>query len=238
MFSKQAFQALDQRLQDLADDTYRQFHGKLIPGVTSVFYGVRVPQLRKIAKEICKQDWREFVKLAVNSDIYEMNMLCGMTIALSKCDFQEKLSYIKIFVPDINNWAVCDIVCGDLKDVKKHREVMFDFIQPYLKSEQEYEVRFGVVILMQYFLDEEYIDRVLTIYDSIQHGGYYVKMAVAWGISMCFVKCRDKTCSYLEICHLDDFTYNKSIQKMIESYRVSKEDKTMLRHMKRKAKKV
>lgn len=224
---------LDIQLQEMADEKYREFHGKLIPGVDTIFYGVRVPALRKLAKQLVKGDWRGFVERTKDSDIYEMNMLCGMVTALAKCEFEEKLEYVKKFIPCINNWAVCDIVCGDMKDVKKNQKRMYEFIQPFFSSEEEYEVRFAVVILMQYFLTEEYIQDVLKIYDGIRHEGYYVKMAVAWGISLCFIKYRDITLRYLSSCSLDDFTYNKSIQKMIESFRVSDEDKQMLRKMKR-----
>ncbi len=232
-FTTEELAKLDARLQELADEKYKEFHGKLIPGVDTVFYGVRVPALRKLAKQIVKEDWRGFVELTKESEVYEMNMLCGMVTALAKCDFNEKLEYVERFIPAINNWAVCDIVCGDMKDVKKNRERMYEFIQPYLNSDREYEVRFAVVILMQYFLTDEYIKDVLKIYDGIRHDGYYVKMAVAWGISLCFIKYRDITLAYMTSCNLDDFTYNKSIQKMIESFRVSDEDKQMLRGMKR-----
>ncbi len=232
-FTTEELAKLDARLQELADEKYKEFHGKLIPGVDTVFYGVRVPALRKLAKQIVKEDWRGFVELTKKSEVYEMNMLCGMVTALAKCDFNEKLEYVERFIPAINNWAVCDVVCGDMKDVKKNRERMYEFIQPYLRSDREYEVRFAVVILMQYFLTDEYIKDVLKIYDGIRHDGYYVKMAVAWGISLCFIKYRDITLAYMTSCNLDDFTYNKSIQKMIESFRVSDEDKQMLRGMKR-----
>ncbi len=221
------------QIEEKADEKYRQFHAKLIPGVESEFLGVRVPELRKMAKEICKEDWRGFVEAVKDSNVYEMNMLCGMVTALAKCDFQEKLANVKKFIPCINNWAVCDIVCGDLKDVKKHRQEMYEFLKPYLMSNKEYELRFAIVILMQYFITEEYIDEVLRIYDRIQHEGYYVKMAVAWGISVCFVHFREKTLDYMDNCRLDDFTYNKSIQKIRESYRVCKEDKQMLLTKKR-----
>ncbi len=173
------------------------------------------------------------MELTKDSSVYEFNMLCGMVCALAKCDFEEKLEYVEKFIPSIDNWAVCDIVCGDLKDVKNNQERMYEFVLPYLKSQNEYEVRFAVVILMQYFVTDEYINDVLKIYDDIRHKGYYVKMAVAWGISICYVKYRNITLEYLASCNLDDFTYNKSVQKMIESFRVSREDKEMLRSMKR-----
>lgn len=232
-FTREDLKKVDESLREMADEKYREFHSRLIPGVESIFYGVRVPALRKLARQLVKGDWRGFVELRKDSSVYEFNMLCGMVCALAKCDFEEKLEYVKKFIPSIDNWAVCDIVCGDLKDVKNNRERMYEFVLPYLKSQNEYEVRFAVVILMQYFVTDEYINDVLKNYDDIRHKGYYVKMAVAWGISICFVKYRNITLEYLASCNLDDFTYNKSVQKMIESFRVSREDKEMLRSMKR-----
>jgi 3-methyladenine DNA glycosylase AlkD len=232
-FTEEELTKVEDCLREMADEKYREFHSRLIPGVETIFYGVRVPALRKFARQLVKEDWRGFVELTKDSSVYELNMLCGMVCALAKCDFGEKLEYVEKFIPSINNWAVCDIVCGDLKDVKNNQERMYEFVLPYLKSQNEYEVRFAVVILMQYFVTDEYINDVLKIYDDIRHNGYYVKMAVAWGISICYVKYRDITLEYLASCNLDDFTYNKSVQKMIESFRVSREDKEMLRSMKR-----
>lgn len=232
-FTREDLKKVDESLWEMADEKYREFHSRLIPGVESIFYGVRVPALRKLARQLVKGDWRGFVELTKDSSVYEFNMLCGMVCALAKCDFEEKLEYVKKFIPSIDNWAVCDIVCGDLKDVKNNQERMYEFVLPYLKSQNEYEVRFAVVILIQYFVTDEYINDVLKNYDDIRHKGYYVKMAVAWGISICYVKYRNITLEYLASCNLDDFTYNKSVQKMIESFRVSREDKEMLRSMKR-----
>lgn len=103
-----------------------------------------------------------------------------------------------------------------------------------MKSDKEYEIRFGVVMAMAHYIDEEYIDNVLQWMDRISHEGYYVKMAVAWALSVCYVKFPQKTMNYLKENHLDDFTYNKALQKIIESYRVSTEDKEIIRSMKRK----
>jgi 3-methyladenine DNA glycosylase AlkD len=221
------------KLNSLADTEYRQFHSKLLPNVDIELIGVRIPQLRKIAREIIKSDWRVFLTEYKKSNLYEFVMLCGMVTAGAKCDFEEKLGYVTAFVPRINNWAVCDTFCGDLKQVEQRLDVMYSFLQPYLTSDKEYELRFGVVILMQYYINDEYIDKVLAWYGKIRHDGYYVKMAVAWGLSVCFVKYREKTLEFLEHCDLDTFTYNKTIQKIRESYRVSNEDKEMLKGMKR-----
>lgn len=221
----------EQRLREMADEKYREFHSTLIPDVETIFLGVRVPKVRALAKEIIKEDWRGFVEDAISSPVYEMNLLTGMVIALSKCEFEEKLVYLRRFIPIINNWAVCDIVCGDLKVVRKNREKMWEFIQSYLNSEREYEVRFAVVILMQYFVEEDTIDEVLCIYEAISRDEYYIQMAVAWGISVCFVKERERTLSLLEKKSLAPAIQNKSIQKIRESLRVSAEDKKMIKNL-------
>ncbi|MDY5576605.1 MAG: DNA alkylation repair protein [Lachnospiraceae bacterium] len=227
------YEFVKEELLNMADESYKTFHGSLIPGVQTEFLGVRVPKLRILAKKIIKDDWRSFLSEWENSNVYEIIMLYGMVMAGAKCDFEEKLKYVEKFVPQIDNWAVCDIVSGDLKEIKKHRERMYEFIHPYLHSEKEYELRFAIVVLMQYYLTEEYIDQVLYWYGNIHHEGYYVKMAIAWGISVCFVKYRDKTIDFLQHCEMDTFTYNKALQKMRESYRVSAEDKELLRTMKK-----
>lgn len=227
------YEAVIEEIKGLVDEEYREFHGGLIPGIKTEFLGVRVPKLRIVAKRIIKEDWREFLKEYENSNIYEIIMLYGMVMAGAKCDFEEKLCYVEKFVPKIDNWAVCDVVCGDLKDTKKNQKRMYEFLQPYLSSEKEYELRFAVVVLMQYYITEDYIDTVLEWYEKVHCDAYYVKMAVAWGLSVCFVKFRDKTLKFLENCKIDRFTYNKALQKMRESYRVSAEDKEMLKEMKK-----
>lgn len=224
------YEYIKQQLVDLSDEKYKEFHGGLIPGVKTEFLGVRVPILRKVAKDIMKGDWRVFLKEYEDSNIYEEVMLYGIVLSGTKCQFSEKLQFLEKYVPRIDNWAVCDIVCGNLKVVEEHQKEMYDFIQKYLNSDREYEIRFGVVILLQYYINENYIDTVLKWYKKIQHEGYYVKMAIAWGISVCFVQQKEKTLEFIiNNKDMDKFTYNKAIQKIIESNRVSDEDKKMLR---------
>ena len=232
-YTKDGYAALRDRLRGMADEKYRDFHGKLIPGVSQEFWGIRVPELRKVAKEIIRGDWREFLTEAGEETVYELTMLSGMVAAGAKCDFEETLEWLAGFIPRIDNWAVCDVVCGELKAVKKNRERMYEFLQPYLLSEEEYERRFALVILMQHYLVDEWIDRVIAVYGSVRLEDYYVKMAVAWGLSVCFVKYREKTLAFFQETDMDAWTYNKALQKTRESYRVTPEDKEMLKGMKR-----
>ena len=166
-------------------------------------------------------------------EYYEEILINGLVIAYAKCDVEERLNYIESFVPKIDDWAICDSFCNTLKFVNKNKEIMWEFIQPYLKSYNEFEIRFAVVIILNYYITEDYIDLVLKTLDNIKHDGYYVKMAIAWAISMCFVKFEEKTMAYIKDNSLDDFTYNKSLQKICESLRVDKNTKELIKSMKR-----
>ena len=117
--------------------------------------------------------------------------------------------------------------------MKKNQEEWFSFLEPYLNSSQEYEIRFAVVCLLDFFVQEAFIDRILNCFSDIHHEGYYVKMAVAWAVSVCYVKFPEKTEEFLLKNTLDDFTHNKAIQKIRESYRVSREEKEELNRLKR-----
>lgn len=221
-----------ERIFDLADEEYRQFQSGLVPGVDNIL-GVRLPSLRKLARELAKGNWPNYIS-TMQDDYYEEIMLQGLIIGYAKADIEEILHYVAAFVPKINNWAVCDWCCSSFKITKKHLSRVWDFLHPYLLSRKEYELRFGIVMLLSFYIEDEYIDRVLVLLDDVKHQGYYVKMAVAWAISICFVKYPEKTMVYLKKNTLDDFTYNKALQKITESFRVDKETKTIIRSMKRK----
>ena len=142
---------------------------------------------------------------------------------------------IKEFVPEIDSWAVSDTFVPTLKLKKDELEIGFNFLIPYFSSDKEFDVRFAVIMLLDYYINDEYIDRVLNILDNINHDGYYVKMAVAWCLAEIGIKYNEKLMKYLEgKNNLDDFTFNKTLQKMIESYRITAEQKTILKTMKRK----
>jgi len=223
---------IKEQLTELADPEYRQFSAALIPNIRNIL-GVRLPELRKLAKKIAKSDWRAYLAQAEN-EFFEETMLQGMVIGYAKADIEEILRYIADFVPKIDNWSVCDSFCSGLKFAKTNKRRVWDFLQPYLTSENEYDVRFGVVMLLQYYMDEEHIHSVLGLLDRVKHEGYYAKMAVAWALSICYVKFPEPTMAYLNNNTLDDVTYNKALQKITESYRVDQKTKALIRSMKRK----
>ena len=230
--SKEQNQFIQHFLQEHTEKEYGSFSAGLIPGAGQVI-GVRLPKLRELAKRLAKEDWRNYLSWATDNCMEE-TMLQGMTLGYVREPFDEIRPYLDKFISKINNWSVCDSACASLKVAGRESERVRRYLQPYLESDQEFAIRFGVVMLLDHYIVPEYIDDVLAQLDRIQHQGYYVKMAVAWNLSVCYVRFPEKTMAYLKVSKLDDWTYNKSIQKMVESFRVSVEDKEKLRKMKRR----
>ncbi len=219
------------RLEKEADKKFQEFTAALIPNVDNVL-GVRTPVLRKLSKELYKSG--DFAELFGTPSIYmEENMLKGMIIGLFKKPVKDVLSYVQDFVHSIDNWAVCDCFCCSLKMTKDNLDLVWEFIQPYFKSEKEYEIRFAYVMLLNYYLIDEYIDDVLKLVDEFEDDRYYAQMAVAWLVSICYIKYPNKTEKYLKKSKLDNWTYNKSIQKICESLKIDKQTKKYLKLMKR-----
>ena len=225
-------QKIKENLINLQDKKYKEFHSGLCPGTNNII-GIRVPVLRNYAKELLKQYKFDYLMENIDDEYYEEIMLQGMLIGLAKEDFNTIAKYIKNFIPKIDNWAVCDVFCAGLKITKKNKEKMWEFIKPYLKSDKEFKIRFGVVMLLDYYIEEKYLNNIFEIFDKIQSTKYYVQMAVAWAISICIIKYYNETLEYLEHAKLDNFTYNKALQKGIESYRLTQEQKQILRNMKK-----
>ena len=220
------------RLFEFQDLKYKEFNTDLCPNVDNII-GVRIPILREYAKEIYKNNKLNEIK--IGNKYYEELMIQGMIIGFqTKENIENVIKQIKQFVPKINSWAVCDTFSAGLKITKKHQKEMFELIKTYLKSKKEYELRFAIVMLLDCYINDQYIDSVLQILDSIKSDKYYVQMANAWAISECLVKYYEKTIIFLENCSLDKFTYNKAIQKAIESYRITDEQKEELRKKKRR----
>lgn len=232
------FKYIETELNKYSEAKYQKFSSSLIPGVDNIL-GIRIPNLRKIAKIISNNDWQEFLN-NYKEEYMEETMLKGLVITYLKEDLNTILNLTSNFVPKINNWAVCDTFCMGLKCFAKNKQKTFDFLLPYLNSDEEYKIRFAVVVLLAHFIDEDFIDRVLKILYNLKPDKYpdkeyyYAKMAIAWAISICYIKFPDKTLFYIKNNTLDNFTHNKSISKIIESYRVSKEDKAKLKLLRRK----
>ena len=225
-----------EHLLKLTENSNKAFAEKLNPGVENVL-GLRLPDMRKLAQEIAKSHWKEYMDTAPLFYMEE-RMLQGMVLGCIKPDndIEVYLARVTRFVKIINSWSVCDTFkfAGGKKYVSLHADRIWEYLKTFMHADGEYEIRFGVVMAMGYFIDDTHIDELLNLLDGIRHEGYYVKMAVAWALSYCLVKYLEKTMDYLSHSSLDNFTYNKSIQKAIESFRVDDSLKVKLRTMRRK----
>lgn len=223
------------KLIELAEPEYRNFNASLMPGTDNVL-GVRVPTVRRLAKELAKGEWREY--FAQNEDVYfEETQLQGLTIGYLKEDIETVLFEVRSYIPKITNWALCDSFCNGLKITKNHKERVWDFLMDYIKSDKPYDIRFAVVMMLTFYIDEEHTDKMLRLFEEVKNEDYYVKMAVAWAVSMCYVNQPKSTIPFLNNNKLDDFTYNKSLQKICESLKPSAEEKALIKSMKRKGSK-
>lgn len=225
---------IKEELKKQQDETFKDFTSALIPGSRPII-GVRLPVLRKMAKEIARGDWQKFLQEAPE-EYYEEVQIKGFVIGYAKADLQVLLPYIQAHIEKINDWSLCDSFCSTLKIIEKNRDAFLAFLLPYSKVDEEFKQRVVAVMLMDYYLTDAYIDVVLKTLDSLKNEAYYCKMAVAWALATAWAKKREKTYAYMQPGNntLDDWTYNKAIQKMLESYRVSDADKEMLRAMKRR----
>lgn len=225
---------IKQELQNLVDGEYAKFNKKLCPDTKKEMLGIRVPLLRKLAQNIVKEyDWKAFLNQA-DDNCFEEVLLQGLVIGYAKMEIDEKLDYIQWFVPKIDSWAISDTFCPTLKIKSEDLRKVWDFILPYFESSKEFDVRFAVIMMLDYYLTDEYVDNVLEKLDQVSHEGYYVKMAVAWCLAEIGIKFNEKAMNYLKSDnHLDTFTFNKTLQKMRESYRIDSKQKEILKQMKR-----
>ena len=213
----------------LKDDKYKNFQGKLLPGINN-FIGVRVPVVRKLSTSISYEEKINYIE-NYNCEFLEEYLLKGLFIS-NIDDINLVIKYTKKFIKQIDNWEVCDIFATSLKIVNRNKKVFFNFISNYLYSKKEYEKRFVLVILLNYYICDEYIDKIFDIVCKVKCLHYYDKTALAWLISYLYIKYKNKTLSLLTNCNLDYDIYNMSIKKIIESNKVSIEDKKMLKELK------
>lgn len=223
---------IQEKLFALQDIKYKEFQSRLIPTVDpESIIGVRTPQLRKLAKELARMPqigefWQE-----LPHTYYEENCLHAFTVETIR-DYETCISCAESFLPYIDNWAVCDQFSPEV--FGKNREKLFERIQDWLHSEHTYTVRYGVDMLMRWYLDEAFREEHLRMAAAVRLDDYYVKMALAWYFATALAKQYDSAIPYFEEGCLDVWVHKKAIQKAIESRRVSEERKAYLRGLKRK----
>lgn len=220
-------------LMSLKDENYQLFHSRLLKNDNIEVIGIRTPILKEIAREISKGNYETFIS-QIKHLYYEEDVIYGLMIGYLKIPFTDILNFLDNFIPFVNNWSTNDLVCANMKIFKKNLDDGFKYILKLLDSKKPWKIRFGLVLLLDFYINDDYIDKVITICNSIKSNEYYVIMANAWVISICYIKYKNKTMILLKENNLDDFTFNKAIQKIIESNRISKAEKEEIRKLKRK----
>lgn len=208
-------------LRALAEEDYRRFQEKLIPGERIL--GVRMPVLRRMAREIGRGDYAGYLA-AASGGFHETLLLRGLVIGTIR-DVEQAMAAVQDFVPEIRNWAVCDSFCGGLKITHKYSDRIFRLVEFCCAANQEFTARFGAVMLLMYYVNDDMIGRTLELLAGLGQNGYYARMAVAWALSVCYVKYPGHTAEYLKHKIADRWILGKTLQKIRESYRVSDADK-------------
>lgn len=220
------------KLRENADPDYRLFQAKLMPGVDPErIIGVRTPVLRKLAKELAKQADIDVFLNDLPHKYYDENNLHGFIITECK-DYEKTVKYVDAILPYVDNWATCDLLSP--KVFKKNRDKLLNDIDRWLTSGQTYTVRFGIEMLMSHYLDADFKPEYLEKISAVQSGEYYVNMMLAWFFATALAKQWDAVVPYIEENRLPEWVHNKTIQKATESYRITDEQKTYLRSLKRK----
>lgn len=217
-------------LFELQDIKYRDFHSGL--GVGGNVIGIRTPILKNIAKSVAKGNYKNFLSLC-NFEYYEELTLYGQVITNIK-NLEESIYYLDIFKEKIDNWASCDLFCAGYKIVRKNKEYFWKYINNNIISDNLWVRRLCFVLLLDYYIEEEYLSDIFYLCDKYNTDDYYVEMAVSWLISICYIKYPKITFNYIKNNKLNNFTHNKAIQKIRDSYRVPLEDKEILNILKRK----
>lgn len=232
-WTKERYAAFRQELFSQGEEEYKKFHEKLLSSELPVI-GLRVPFLRKTAAKIAKENGAGFLCLC-GKDTYEERLLYGLVAAAMPLSYEDFLPYCDHYTEHlVENWAHCDVFCSSVKKkLKGHEREFFQYIEKYLQSENPWAVRVGLILMLSHYLTAEYLKEVLERVDAIHSEHYYVRMGQAWLLATAWVKDREACLAYLSHSHLDDWTFNKFIQKACESYRVSPEDKTYLRSLKK-----
>ncbi len=218
------------KLFKLQDIKYRDFQAKLIPNIDiNMVIGVRTPDLKKYAKELIKNNNYSSFLNDLPHKYFDENQLHAFIISELK-DFDKCIEYINEFLPYVDNWATCDQMSP--KIFKKYPDKLISNIKKWIKSKKTYTIRFGIGMLMQYYLDDNFKKEYLELISNIRSNEYYVNMMISWFFATALAKKYEDTIIYLENNKLDTWVHNKTIQKAIESYRITDEQKDYLKSLK------
>ena len=230
IWNKENYNKFIKYLKNISEKNYKEFSEKITFTKYEIL-GIRLPKLRYIVKEIIKGNYVSFLKISDN--IYYEEVMIKLLIIASIKDLEECMNYFDTVIILIDNWALCDTFCNSLKIVNKNKEYFLIKIKKLISSNKTYYVRVGLILLLCYYVEEKYLDVIINLLDSIKSDEYYINMAEAWLICEIFIKYEDIGLKYLKNNKLNKFTNNKSISKIRDSYRVSKEMKDYILQFKK-----
>lgn len=228
IWNKKNYEEFIKYLKNLNDEKFKNFHKKIVGETKYKIIGVKTPILKTIAKEIAKGNYLSFIKENKHT-YYEETLIHGLILGYLKIEEEKLIELLDNFIKYIDNWAICDTTCANLKQFKKIDIIKID---KYLKSDNPWIVRVGLVLLLNHYINETNLDYIYNVCNNTKIDHYYVKMAVAWLISFCYIKYPESALKYLKKNKLDTFTQNKAISKICDSYRVGKEEKEKLKELK------
>ncbi len=218
---------LQEQLFELQDLKYRDFHSKLMPETEKeMIIGIRTPVLRKFAKEFGKTEEASAFLKELPHQYYEENNLHMMLISGIK-DYEKCMEEVKRFLPYIDNWATCDF--PEPKCFRKNKEAVLVEVRKWIASTETYTIRYGIGMLMRLFLDEDFSPEYLEMVAGVRSREYYVNMMIAWYFATALAKQWEVTVPYMEQHRLSDWVHRKAIQKAVESYRITAEQKEYLK---------
>ena len=231
-WNKDNYKKFVEYLISIKDEKYKEFHNSLVLNSKYEMIGIRLPSMRKIAKEISKTDIEEFLKYSQNK-YYEEVMIQGLVISRIK-DEELFYKYFKRHIKKIDNWALCDTFCNSIKIVRKYESKYFSEAINLALSEEEFISRVGLIMILNHFINDDNLDTIFDLLNKINSDKFYINMAESWLICELYTKYKDETFKFIKSNNLNKFTLNKAISKIHDSFRVSDEDKKILNDFRRK----
>lgn len=229
-WNKNTYKEFIKYLNTLNDEKYKEFNSTIVNTSKYEMIGIRLPIIRRIVKDISKTNIIDYLSIE-KGNYYEEILIEGLVISILK-DEKTFYKYFKNYIDKIDNWAICDTFASSIKIVEKYPDKYFNECIKLINTNIEYKVRLGLVIILNHFINENNISKILEIIDNIKTDKYYINMARAWLLAEIYIKHKDKVIDYIKNNNLDKFTQNKTISKINDSYRISKEEKEELKKYK------
>ena len=227
VWNKENYTKFIEYLKSLQDKKYKEFHSSLVLNSKYEMIGIRLPIMRDIAKKIAKSNIEEFLMYAQNK-YYEEVMIQGLVISHIKEETQF-YNFFKKYIKQIDNWAICDSFCNSIKIIRKYEEKYFQEAIKLSMNEEEFISRVGLIMILNHFINQNNLEKIFNTLNQIKSDKFYINMAEAWLVCEMYIKFPKETTKFLQKNNFNKFTQNKAISKINDSYRVSKEEKELLK---------